>query len=180
MTGLPDSVAIEQELHRLINDNVRFSIIYIDLDYFKSYNDRYGFERGDRVILFTSRLLNSVLQKFGGEKTFLSHIIGDDFVIIIEKEQTDKVCDMFLRYFDRLIKSFYDEGDRGKDGILSFDREGMEKLFPFVSVSMAVIECEEDTTASLKSISEKAAQLKRYAKSISGSIVVKDRRNREA
>lgn len=135
----------------IINENVRFSIIYIDLDHFKSYNDRYGFERGDRVILFASRLLNSVLQRFGGEKSFLSHIGGDDFVIIMEKEQTDEVCNRFLRYFDRLIKSFYDEGDRRKGGILGFDREGKDKLFPFMSVSIAVIQCEEGTTANLKS-----------------------------
>jgi EAL domain-containing protein (putative c-di-GMP-specific phosphodiesterase class I) len=180
LTGLPGNIAIEQELYRLISENIPFNIIYIDLDHFKSYNDRYGFERGDRVILFTSRLLNSVLQRFGGEKSFLSHIGGDDFVIIMEKEQTDEVCNRFLRYFDRLIKSFYDEGDRGKGGILGFNREGKDKLFPFMSVSIAVIQCEEGTTANLKSISEKAAQLKRYAKSISGSIVVKDRRNYEA
>lgn len=180
LTGLPGNIAIEQELYRLTNENVRFSIIYIDLDHFKSYNDRYGFERGDRVILFTSRLLNSVLQRFGGEKTFLSHIGGDDFVVIMEKEQTDEVCNRFLRYFDRLIKSFYDEEDRRKGGIIGSDREGKDKLFPFMSVSIAVIQCEEGTTASLKSISEKAAQLKRYAKSISGSIIVKDRRKCEA
>ncbi len=180
LTGLPGNIAIEQELYRLISENIRFNIIYIDLDHFKSYNDRYGFERGDRVILFASRLLNSVLQRFGGEKSFLSHIGGDDFVIIMEKEQTDEVCNRFLRYFDRLIKSFYDEGDRRKGEILGFDREGKDKLFPFMSVSIAVIQCEEGTTANLKSISEKAAQLKRYAKSISGSIVVKDRRNYEA
>lgn len=177
LTGLPGNIAIEQELYRLINEKVRFNIIYIDLDHFKSYNDRYGFERGDRVILFTSRLLNSVLQKFGGEKSFLSHIGGDDFVIIMEKEQTDQVCNKIVKYFDRLIKSFYDEGDRKKGNILGLDREGKEKLFPIMSVSIAVIECEEGTKTSLKSISEKAAQLKRYAKSIPGSIVVKDRRN---
>lgn len=180
LTGLPGNIALEQEMYRLINEKVRFNIIYLDLDYFKSYNDRYGFERGDQVILFSSRLLNNVLQKFGGERSFLSHIGGDDFVVVMEKEHTDEVCSRFLKYFDRLIKSFYDEADRKKGGILGFDRDGREKSYPFMSVSIAVIECEEDAKTGMKSISEKAAQLKRYAKSIPGSIVVRDRRNSQA
>lgn len=176
LTGLPGNIALEQELCRLISEDAEFSIVYIDIDNFKSYNDRYGFGRGDRVILFTSRLLNSVLRKYGGQKSFLSHIGGDDFVIILHNEQTDEACHRFIKYFDRLIKSYYDEADRTRGKIQGFDRENKEKYFPLMSVSIAFIECNKDTKCSMKIISEKAAQLKRYAKSIPGSIVVKDRR----
>lgn len=176
LTGLPGNIALEQELCRLISEDAEFSIIYIDIDNFKSYNDRYGFGRGARVILFTSRLLNSVLQKFGGQKSFITHIGGDDFVITLQNGQTDEACHRFLKYFDRLVKSYYDEADRVKGKILGFDRDNSKKYFPLMSVSIAIIECNKGTKSSMKIISEKAAQLKRYAKSIPGSIVVKDRR----
>jgi len=43
---------------------------------------------------------------------------------------------------------------------------------------MAVIECEGGEKTDLKTLSEKAAQLKCYAKSIPGSVYVRDRRGR--
>ncbi|MCL6479986.1 MAG: EAL domain-containing protein [Peptococcaceae bacterium] len=179
LTGLPGNIAIEQELLRRTSESRPFSIIYTDLDYFKSYNDRYGFESGDRVILFTSRLLNGVLRKYGREKDFLGHIGGDDFIAVTEKEYADALCKRIIRYFDRLIKSFYAPEDRREGRISGYDREGRERWFPFISISMAVIECGEGEMLDLKTISEKAAQLKRFAKSIPGSVYVRDRRNRE-
>lgn len=179
LTGLPGNIAIEQELLRRVSEGVPFSVIYMDLDYFKSYNDKYGFESGDRVILFTSRLLNGILRKYGGEKDFLGHIGGDDFIVISEKERTDALCKRIIKYFDRLIKSFYAPEDQKEGRIFGYDREGREKWFPFISISMAVIECGEGEMVDFKTISEKSAQLKRFAKSIPGSVYVRDRRSRE-
>lgn len=179
LTGLPGNISIEQELLRRTSECLPFSVIYVDLDHFKSYNDKYGFESGDRVILFASSLFNSVLRKYGGEKDFLGHIGGDDFIIITGKERSDVLCKRIIKYFDRLIKPFYEPADRKEGRIFGYDREGQEKWFPFISISMAVIECGEGELADLKVISEKAAQLKRFAKSIPGSAYVRDRRSRE-
>ncbi|MCL6559995.1 MAG: EAL domain-containing protein, partial [Firmicutes bacterium] len=177
LTGLPGNIAIEQELLRRAYESLAFSVIYLDLDHFKSYNDKYGFESGDRVLLFTSSLLDSVLRKYGGDKDFLGHIGGDDFIIVTGKERADVLCQRIIKYFDRLIKSFYAPEERKKGKILGYDREGTEKWFPFISISIAVIEQGEGEAADLKAISEKAAKLKRFAKSISGSVYVRDLKN---
>ncbi|MBS4006925.1 MAG: GGDEF domain-containing protein [Clostridium sp.] len=179
LTGLPGNIAIEQELDRLANQRERFYMVYIDLDNFKAYNDKYGFERGDRVLLFTSRLLNSILRKFGEQKSFLGHIGGDDFVVIIEKADAnlvDEICNKIVRYFSRLVKAFYDNEDCKDGKICGYDRDGNQKSYPFMSISLVVIGSSEDMKTDPKSISEKVAQLKRYAKSVPGSIIVKDRR----
>jgi len=178
LTGLPGNIAIEQELIRRKTESPLFSVVYIDLDNFKVYNDKYGFERGDNVILFTSKLLSSVINKYGSGREFLGHIGGDDFILVTERECTEALCKRIIKYFDRMIKSYYGPEDREKGGILGYDREGMEKWFPFMSISMAIIECGEGEITDLKVLSEKAAQLKCYAKSIPGSVYVRDRRNR--
>jgi len=121
--------------------------------------------------------LSSIINKYGGERDFLGHIGGDDFILIIESEYTDVLCKRIIKYFDRLIKSYYEPEDRMKGGIIGHDREGLVKWFPFISLSMAVIECGEETT-NLKALAEKAAQLKCFAKSIPGSVYVRDRRSR--
>ncbi|MCG9969733.1 EAL domain-containing protein [Pelotomaculum terephthalicicum JT] len=178
LTGLPGNIAIEQELLKRATESSTFSIVYFDLDNFKIYNDKYGFENGDKVILFTSKLLSSVINKYGSEKDFLGHIGGDDFVLVTDRERTDTLCKRIIKYFDRLIKSYYLPEDRKEGRIPGHDRNGLAKWFPFISVSMAVIECEGGEKADLKTLSEKVAQLKCYAKSIPGSVYVRDRRSR--
>jgi len=179
LTGLPGNIAIEQELSRRARENEDCAVIYLDLDYFKSYNDRYGFESGDRVILFTAALLSSVVKKFGARNDFIGHIGGDDFIIITVPEKAEILCAKIARYFDRLIRRFYDPEDRAAGGIRSCDRSGGETFSPLISISMAIVECTgHDCLYDQKKFSEKAAQLKRYAKSLPGSVYVKDRRSR--
>jgi CBS domain-containing protein len=57
LTGLPGNIAVEQEHYRCAKNDKPFSIIFVDLDNFKSYNDKYGFEKGDSVLLYTANLL---------------------------------------------------------------------------------------------------------------------------
>ncbi|HCX02563.1 MAG TPA: diguanylate cyclase response regulator, partial [Syntrophaceae bacterium] len=55
-------------------------------------------------------------------------------------------------------------------------RSGQEKWFPFISVSLAVLDCTAETGKDMKEISGKVAQIKQYAKSKPGSVYVRDRR----
>ncbi|MGQ5710426.1 hypothetical protein ACUM6F_01855 [Desulforudis sp. DRI-14] len=55
--------------------------------------------------------------------------------------------------------------------------QGVEVWFPIISVSLAVIDSVgTESSLEIRRLSEKAAQLKYYAKSIKGSIYVRDRR----
>lgn len=177
LTGLPGNIAIEQEILRRAREKDVFTVIYLDLDYFKTYNDKYGFENGDRVLLFIANLLNSVIKKYSSETDFIGHIGGDDFIIITSPEKSDIICNKVARYFDRLIRTFYTHEDRVSGKISGCDRCGNEARFPLMSISMAIIDCGGYYFLNdPKKISEKAAQLKKYAKSIPGSVYVKDRR----
>lgn len=179
LTGLPGNIAIEQEILKRARENDVFTVIYLDLDYFKAYNDKYGFENGDRVLLFIANLLNSVLKKYSSETDFIGHIGGDDFIVVTSPQKSDMICEKIARYFDRLIRTFYTNEDRVSGKIKGCDRSGNEACFPLMSISMAVIDCGGcDGLDDPKKISEKAAQLKYYAKSIPGSVYVKDRRAR--
>lgn len=57
LTGLPGNRQIEAELTNRMASGLSFSVIYLDLDYFKSFNDCYGFERGDLVIKLTAAII---------------------------------------------------------------------------------------------------------------------------
>lgn len=178
LTGLPGNIAIEQEHQRYIRKGHGYSIIFIDLDHFKSYNDKYGFEKGDGVLLYTAEQLKNTI-KHCGEDAFLGHIGGDDFIIFSSQSAADHLCRHFIEHFDGGIEDFYDPADRDAGGIISLDRSGQEKKFDFITVSMAVLDCAPEKVKDMKEIFIKVAQLKKFAKSRSGSVYVRDRRNRD-
>lgn len=177
LTGLPGNISIEQEYYRYCKEENPFSMIFIDLDNFKSYNDKYGFEKGDEVLLFTAGILKECMKACSNENVFIGHIGGDDFIILTETAGADVFCECVIEQFDEGIKSLYSHEDREAGGISAHDRSGQERWFPFISISMAVLDQKGGGDSSdLKEISGTVAQLKSYAKSQPGSICVRDRR----
>lgn len=179
LTGLPGNLAIENELRRRQNTKEPHAVVFVDLDHFKSLNDRYGFEAGDEVILFTARLLKALLNKYVPEKNFLGHIGGDDFIFIISVDAAENICRKTIRHFDYLIKRFYQPHDLNEGKILCVDRDGEKKWIPIVSISMVIIDIRGGSGSDLKAISTHIAQLKKYAKSLPGSVFVRDRREKD-
>jgi PleD family two-component response regulator len=57
LTGLPGNVQIQKELKKRLLKQESFSVLYLDLDNFKAYNDVYGFLQGDEIIKFTARTI---------------------------------------------------------------------------------------------------------------------------
>lgn len=177
LTGLPGNIAIEQEYYRLVKTGKPFNIIFIDLDHFKSYNDKYGFEKGDAVILFTADLLRQGLKQHGEQDGFLGHIGGDDFIVFTTEDAVDSLCAFIIKHFDAGVVDLYTPDDRKAGGIFAHDRSGREQWFTFISISMAVMDCTAETGQDMKEVSGKVAQLKQYAKSQPGSVYVRDRRS---
>ena len=176
LTGLPGNIVIEEQLIKRTAEGEPFSVIYVDLDHCKSYNDHYGFELGDRVILLTSKLLGSILRKYGSGTDFLGHIGGDDFFALTTPACAEEVCRRAVKCFDRLIKTFYSSEDRAGGGIFGHDRDGNEKKFPLISISLGLLDVTDRGGFDVKTILKKLTQLKQYAKAIEGSVYVRDRR----
>ncbi|GAB6182219.1 bifunctional diguanylate cyclase/phosphodiesterase [Desulfotomaculum defluvii] len=174
LTGLPGNLSIEKEINSRIREKNDFDCIYLDLDNFKSYNDRYGFENGDRLLLMAARLLSSVVYKYGNLTDFVGHIGGDDFVVLTKKDSSEWICQKYISYFDRLVKGLYTPKDKQEGGFYGQDRQGQKMWFPLVSVSLAIVNC--SGISSSDELAKNAAQLKNFAKSKNGSIYVRNQR----
>jgi len=174
LTGLPGNVAIEREVESRIAQGRQFSIIYADLDHFKVYNDTYGFKNGDHIIKLAADIMSWATKKHAGQNARLFHIGGDDFVLITDPDPVKKICTSTIRCFGRLVRNCYCTEDQNRGWIKAKGRDDRERNYPLVSVSLGVIEvCGQ---CSLMEIGERAAHIKKFAKSKPGNSIAVDRR----
>ena len=120
-------------------ENTPFTVIYADIDNFKAFNDVYGFAKGDSAIKMTADILGDQLCYSGGPDGFLGHIGGDDFVLIVNPDNADLVCDGIISEFDHRIRSLYNEEDLRSGRIMPTDRRGEHLEFPIMTISLAVV-----------------------------------------
>ncbi len=176
LTRLPGNVSILNELSNRLEKNELFAVCYLDLDKFKAYNDKCGFEHGDEVIRETARILIKVREGVGSSNDFIGHIGGDDFVYITTPDVVDRICNKIIIDFDRVMPSFYNEEDMNRGFIIAKDRKGKETKTPLLSVSIGVVTNLHRKISHLAEIGEIGAELKAYAKQKEGSNYIKDKR----
>ncbi len=176
LTHLPGNTSIMDELQNRIDSKKSFAVGYVDLDKFKIYNDKYGFEHGDEVIRQTARVLIESTQEICGTEAFIGHIGGDDFVFVCDDSKADAVSQKIVESFDKASPSFYNEADRNAGFIIGKDRQGQEVKTGFVSVSIGIVSNVANNISHVAQIGEIGAELKKYAKSIEKSVFVRNQR----
>jgi diguanylate cyclase (GGDEF)-like protein len=164
LTGLPGNVTIETEMKRRLKEGERFSVMYADIDNFKSFNDKYGFERGDNIIRLTAVILRSAVQELGNKTDFLGNIGGDDFVVVSTRDRIDGIAGKVIANFDELIPQQYDEDVRSRGYLWGIDRQGKETRFPLMSVSLGAVVIEPGEFRHYAEIAEKSKELLKRAK----------------
>lgn len=174
LTGLPGGVALEQEIERRSAQGRPYSLIYVDLDYFKVYNDTYGFDSGDKMLRLLADVLGWAARRHCPQDYFVGHVGGDDFVVITRPERSERVSLAVVRCFGRLVRNHYSVEDRTRGSVIAKGRDGREGAFPLVSVSLGIVDCM--SPCGLGQISQRAAEVKTYAKSRPGNVFVRDRR----
>jgi diguanylate cyclase (GGDEF)-like protein len=176
LTKLPGNTSIIHKIQDLIDRREDFALAYIDLDHFKSFNDKYGFSRGDEVLLMTARVIVNSIRGFMGANTFVGHVGGDDFVFIVPPDKAERACQLVIDNFDSIVPHFYDQEDRARGAILSVDRQGLEQVFPLMAISIAVVLNRDGQLEHFGEASQIAMNLKKEAKKNPRSCYVLDKR----
>ena len=176
LTGLPGNVQIHAELKKRIANKEEFSVLYLDLDNFKAYNDVYGFLKGDEIIEFTAQTTLKCIHEQFLENSFVGHIGGDDFIAIVPSIEVDKVCQSIIMEFDRNVTKFFTDDDLERGYIEVSNRKGIIEQFALTSISIGVVIGEKGRFSNILEIGEVGAQVKHMAKSVMGSSYAIDRR----
>lgn len=178
LSKLPGNTSIIQRIQSLIDRKQDFALAYCDLDYFKSFNDKYGFSRGDEVLLMSARIIVNTVKSYPAEQTFVGHVGGDDFVVITSPDIIEEVCQRIIFSFDGIVPNFYDMEDRKRKSIVSTDRQGNVQTFPLMAISIAVVFNINGTLKHFGEASAIAMGLKKKAKENPKSSYVLDRRQK--
>ena len=175
LTGLPGNVQIHSELKKRLTKEEEFSVMYLDLDNFKAYNDVYGFLKGDKIIQFTANIIQDEIHTDGGSG-FVGHVGGDDFIAIVPYTDVENLCQRIIARFDKQITSFFTEEDAKKGYIEIANRKGIIEKFPLTSISIAVVVADKRRFSNILEIGDIAAQVKHAVKTVMGSSYTIDRR----
>ena len=176
LTGLPGNVQIQTEIKKRILKKEKFAIFYLDLDNFKSYNDLYGFTKGDEIIKFTAKTIMKNIHKLDIDNSFVGHIGGDDFVAIVSGINYEKLCQDIICEFDQNVGEYFTKEDYKRGYLEVANRRGIIEQFPLTSISIGVVEVDEYRFKNILEIGEVAAQVKHLAKTVMGSSYIIDKR----
>lgn len=84
LTGLANrrsfDVTLQNEWQRALRDHLPLSIVMLDIDHFKRYNDGYGHQAGDECLALVANAIRSALHR---PADFAARYGGEEFVIIL-------------------------------------------------------------------------------------------------
>lgn len=177
LTGLPGNIQIHAELKKRISKGEEFSVLYLDLDNFKAYNDVYGFLKGDQIIEYTANTILKCIHQNFSENYFVGHIGGDDFIAIVPTLKVDSICQLIIANFDEGVTRFFTPEDLEKGYIEVANRKGIIEQFALTAISIGAVIADKNRFSNILEIGEVGAQVKHVAKSIIGSSYAIDRRH---
>jgi diguanylate cyclase (GGDEF)-like protein len=176
LTKLPGNIVIREEIEKRIVQGNQFVVIYADLDDFKAFNDKYGIARGDEAIKLTADILKEAIQLEGNQDDFIGHEGGDDFIIITTYPKTQNISDYIIAELGRRIRQLYAPEDLKQGYIISETRDGAIRHFTIMTISLSGVSNTHRTITSYAQVTNIAAEVKKKAKSIGGSVLVIDKR----
>ncbi len=176
LTGLPGNISINEEVEKRLGRGEAFAFLQIDIDFFKAFNDRYGYSRGDQAIQTVARILVEVVQRHG-EGSFVGHIGGDDFVVLTVPERAERIGKEILEAFDAAVPELYDAEDRARGHVEVHNRRHVLERFPMMSLTIGLLRTDRVAVSHLAQLTDIAQELKAHGKSIAGSVLITERRS---
>lgn len=175
LTRLPGNPSIQARVEAQIAAGKSFAVLYCDLNNFKSFNDHYGFEAGDRVLKTEAEIITRAAAKAPG--SFVGHIGGDDFIVVCPFEYAESVASEIAAETDKAAPTFYNETDRAQGFMTSTNRKGEVENFKFLSIGIGIVHNTKRPLTSFAMVSNIGSELKCLAKQHEdGSFYVMDRR----
>jgi len=145
LTGLLSRYQIQRELDELIvtcqKDNAQLAALILDLDHFKTINDAFGHEVGDKLIAKVSKRLTSVLPK----NAIVGYLGGDAFLVLLvhdDDQNMPQLNTLAKEVIRKISQSYFVDGltlDIGCSiGVALYPEFGLDGVTLIKNADMAV------------------------------------------
>ncbi|MFH0855212.1 MAG: sensor domain-containing diguanylate cyclase [Candidatus Omnitrophota bacterium] len=121
------SERLKEEFKRCLRQAMPFSVLMLDIDFFKNYNDKFGHAAGDIVLKEISRIIRESLSKFNA---IISRFGGEEFCVGLSGMDKHGACDVAEALRERI----------GEEKII------LRRTVSHVSVSIGVANFPADVT----------------------------------
>jgi diguanylate cyclase (GGDEF)-like protein len=177
LTGLPGNISIKSTVEKALDNNEMISVMYVDIDNFKTFNDYYGYARGDEIIKLLSRIIIEAEEKFGTHNDLIGHIGGDDFIIVTDSTQVKEMAQYLIDNFNEESYKHFDEKDVKRGYFETKDRQDELKRYDVgLTLTIALVENWKGRYDQYLEITDTATELKKYGKSQGGNRYIVDKR----
>jgi len=94
LTGIYNRRYMEEALNKIVNAMKRagggmLSVLILDLDYFKKYNDTYGHAEGDACLQAVAKAISVSITR---TEDFVARYGGEEFVVVLPNAREDGAC----------------------------------------------------------------------------------------
>jgi diguanylate cyclase (GGDEF)-like protein len=169
LTLLPGNREIDSEVLRLLAIRAPFTICHADIDHFKPFNDQYGYSLGDQVLLHLAGLCRSAAVE---GLDFVGHAGGDDFILVMRSQDWRHRVTRVVENFSASCSRFYSDEHRAAGGFMGHDREGNDRKFPLMSISVGAAVVDPSRYANVADLMKVLSVAKRTAKMRNGNAVI--------
>lgn len=137
LTGLYNSRQffhqIKQEIKRYARYSRPLSLLLLDIDFFKKYNDTWGHLEGDKVLMGIGRVISSCLRSMDTAYRYG----GEEFAVILPETGLKKACVVGARIKDNIANLIFEPDEKVRQSVT-------------VSIGASKIKEGEDCTALIK------------------------------
>ena len=134
LTGLPNRLLfrskLEDAIKSALSDKSRVAVLFVDLDFFKTFNDSLGHDAGDAVLrIAASRLKDAIRQD-----DLVARFGGDEFVVLITRLEAQHAEHVALLVAEGILEALIKPFDVGRSrlnmpasiGVAMFPRDGAD------------------------------------------------------
>lgn len=176
VTNLPGTDALKREINHRLARGTKIAVCYIDMVGFKAYGASRGKDGQTRGLAFMSKLLTSFVQSAGIYETFVTHMGGEHFAVLLNFEDFERFGAGLMEIFDQRVKELYAKREIDQAYIIARDKRGGESRFPLMALSIGVVHNDQRDFKSAKKILEILSQVNSMNKTRGKSAMFVDRR----
>ncbi len=120
VTDLPEGTMVDERLRNLTESNAPWALLRVNISSLSRFREMYGFVAADDVLRAVTLMVRNAVREYGSSEDYIGHIGPEDFVIITQKDNVNRIKERIESRIKQSREYFYPLRDRDKA------REAME------------------------------------------------------